>query len=158
MGETPSVDRRPGGAPDLHVDLARPTLGRTPRLTRLHRPHYAEGGARAWAPQGDIMSAAKQIKEIRPRLEWLAVEDHDGRVWRYRRVGPLDIAEPAHVEGHYADGHPTRAVLVRDLDGHARLHGDGMPRSIVVEHVDDPTSPLMSLLGLSPKEEYELVG
>jgi hypothetical protein len=105
------------------------------------------------------MSAAKHVKEFGPKLEWLAVEDHDGRVWRYRRVGPLDLAEPAQVEGHYAAGQPIRAVLVRDLDGHVRLHGAGagMPRSIVVQHVDDPTDPVTSLLGLSPKEEYELV-
>jgi hypothetical protein len=106
------------------------------------------------------MSAAKHVKEIGPKLDWLTVEDHAGRVWRYRRVGPLDLAEPAQVEGHYTDGHPVRAVLVRDADGHVLLHGTGagMPRSIVVEHVDDPTTPVTSLLGLSPKEEYELVG
>ena len=105
------------------------------------------------------MIAAKQVKEIGPRLEWLTIEDHAGRVLRYRRVGALDTAEPAHVEGHYADGRAIRAVLLRDLDGHALLHGDGteIPRSIVVEHVDDPTNPLLRVLGPSPKEEYVLV-
>jgi hypothetical protein len=105
------------------------------------------------------MSAAKHVKEIGPKLDWLTVEDHDGRVWRYRRAGPLDLAEPAHVEGHYTKGKPIRAVLVRDADGHVLLHGEGaaMPRSIVVEHVNDPTDPVTSLLGLSPKEEYELM-
>ena len=105
------------------------------------------------------MSAAKHIKEIGPKLDWLTVEDHAGREWRYRRVGPLDVAEPAQVEGHYVDGHPIRAVLVRDLDGHVMLHGNGagMPRSIVVQHVNDPTGTVDSLLGLWPKEEYELV-
>ena len=104
------------------------------------------------------MSAAKQVKEIGPKLNWLAVEDDDGRVWRYRRVGPLDLAEPAHIEGQYVDGHPIRATLVRDADGHVLLHGDvGMPRSIVVQHVEEPTDPVTSLLGLSAKEEYELV-
>ena len=92
-------------------------------------------------------------------MEWLKIEDNDGRVWRYKRVGPLDLAEPAHVEGHYADGHPIRAVLVRDADGHVLLHGNGsgMPRSIVVRHVEDPTSPMLSILGLAPKEEYVLM-
>jgi hypothetical protein len=105
------------------------------------------------------MSAAKHVKEIGPKLDWLTIEDHAGRVWRYRRVGPLDLAEPAHVEGQYTHGQPIRAVLVRDLDGHVLLHGDagGLPRSIVVQHVDEPTDPVTSLLGLSPKEEYELV-
>ena len=106
------------------------------------------------------MSAAKHVKEIGPNLDWLTVEDHDGREWRYRRVGPLDLAEPAHVEGQYANGRPIRAALVRDADGHVLLHGDGtgMPRSIVVAHVDEPTDLVTSLAGLSPKEEYELVG
>lgn len=105
------------------------------------------------------MSAAKHIQEIGPKLDWLTIEDTAGRVWRYRRVGPLDVAEPAQVEGHYVDGHPIRAVLVRDLDGHAMLHGTGagMPRSIVVQHVNDPTTTVDSLLELWPKEEYELV-
>ena len=105
------------------------------------------------------MSAAKQVKEIGPKLDWLTVEDNAGRVWRYQRIGPLDIAEPAQVEGHYTHGQPIRATLVRDADGHVLLHGDGtgMPRSIVVAHYDDPTGPLLSLLGLSPKEEYVLV-
>jgi hypothetical protein len=105
------------------------------------------------------MSAAKHVKEFGPRMEWLTIEDHAGREWVYRRVGPLDIAEPAQVEGHYVDGQPVRAVLVRDLDGHVLLHGDGpgMPRSIVIARVDDPTSPLLSVLELAPKEEYVLV-
>src|SRR4051794_34941426 len=105
------------------------------------------------------MSAAKQVKEIGPKLAWLTVEDHTGRVWRYQRIGPLDIAEPAHVEGHFVHGESVRAALVRDVDGHVLLHADGsgMPRSIVVAHFDDPSSPLLSLLGLSPKEEYVLV-
>ena len=105
------------------------------------------------------MSTAKHVNEIGPKLDWLTVEDHDGRVWRYRRVGPLDWAETAQVEGHYTQGEPIRAVLVRDADGHVLLHGDatGMPRSIVVQHVDDPTTPVVSLLGLYSKEEYELV-
>ena len=105
------------------------------------------------------MSAARHVKEIGPRMEWLMIEDNAGRVWRYARSGPLDIAEPAQVEGHYTRGQPIRAVLVRDLDGHVLLHGNGtgMPQSIVVEHVDDPTSPLLSVLGLFPKEEYVLV-
>jgi hypothetical protein len=105
------------------------------------------------------MSAAKHVKEIGPRMEWFSIEDNAGRVWRYQRGGVLDLAEPAQVEGHYAQGQPIRAVLVRDADGHVMLHGNGsgMPRSIVVEHVDDPHSPLLGLLGISPKEEYVLV-
>jgi len=105
------------------------------------------------------MSAAKHVKEIGPKMDWFNVEDTSGRVWKYQRVGALDLAEPAQVEGHYAQGHPIRAVLVRDADGHVMLHGDGtgMPKSIVVEHVDDPHGPLLGLLGISPKEEYVLV-
>ena len=105
------------------------------------------------------MSAAKHVKEIGPKLDWFSVEDAAGRVWKYQRAGALDLAEPAQVEGHYAQGHPIRIVLVRDDDGHVMLHGDGagMPKSIVVEHVDDPHSPLLGLLGISPKEEYVLV-
>jgi hypothetical protein len=104
------------------------------------------------------MSAAKHVKEIGPRMAWLTIEDQAGRVWKYQRVGASDIAEPAQVEGHFAKGHPIRADLVRDADGHALLHrdGPGMPRTIIVQHVDDPTSPLLSLLGLSEKEEYML--
>ena len=105
------------------------------------------------------MSRAKQVKAIGPNMEWVVIEDQAGHNWRYQRVGSLDIAEPAHLEGHYSRGEPIRAVLVRDADGHVALHGQGsaMPRSIVVSHVEDPTSPLLSLLGLSPKEEYVLV-
>jgi hypothetical protein len=105
------------------------------------------------------MSAAKQVKEIGPKLEWLAIEDNAGRVWTYRRGKSLDLAEPAQVEGHFAKGGAVRAVLVRDDDGHVMLHGDGsgMPRSICVEHVEDPHSAMLSILGLSPKEEYVLV-
>jgi hypothetical protein len=102
------------------------------------------------------MNTAKQVKAIGPNMEWLVIEDQSGHDWRYQRAGALDIAEPAQLEGHYARGAPIRAVLVRDADGHVTLRSDGaaMPRSIVVSHVDDPTSPLLSLLGLSPKEEY----
>jgi hypothetical protein len=113
----------------------------------------------ARARSGDTMSTAKQVKEIGPMMEWFSIEDNAGRVWRYQRARPVDLAEPAQVEGHYTKGHPIRAVLVRDDDGHAMLHGreTGMPRSIVVDHIDDPHSPLLGLLGISPKEEYVLV-
>lgn len=105
------------------------------------------------------MSAAAHVTNIGPNMEWLDIEDDAGRIWRYRRGGALDLAEPAEVEGHFTRGQPTRAVLVRDADGHVLLQGDGdrLPRTTVVEHVDDPTDPMLSILGLSPKEEYELV-
>jgi hypothetical protein len=111
----------------------------------------------ARARSGDTMSAAKHVREIGPRMEWFSIEDHAGKVWRYQRARPVDLAEPAQVEGHYTKGLPIRAVLVRDDDGHVMVHGNGMPRSIVVDHIDDPHSPLLGLLGISPKEEYVLV-
>jgi hypothetical protein len=106
------------------------------------------------------MAVARLVKEIGPRFDWLTIVDDAGREWRYRRVGPLDTAEVPHLEGHYVDGHPTRAVLLRDADGHPLLRqdGPGLPRSIVLDHVDDPTNPLLSVLDLDPKEEYELAG
>lgn len=124
--------------------------GMRPFRSRASSPTFAKDTS---------MSAAKQVKAIGPNMEWLVIEDHSGREWRYQRHGPLDVAEPAQLEGHYARGEPIRAVLVRDSDGHVALHGNGvaMPQSIVVSHVEDPTSPLLSLLGLSPKEEYVLV-
>jgi hypothetical protein len=105
------------------------------------------------------MSTAKHVKEIGPKMDWVTIEDSDGRVWKYRRARPVDLAEPAQLEGHYAQGRPIRAVLVRDDDGHAMLHGNGtgMPKSIVVDHIDDPHSPLLGLMGISPKEEYVLM-
>ena len=113
----------------------------------------------ARARSGDTMSAAKHVTEIGPMMEWFSIEDNAGKVWRYQRARPLDLAEPAQVEGHYTKGLPIRAVLVRDDDGHVMVHGNGtgMPRSIVVDHIDDPHSPLLGLLGISPKEEYVLV-
>jgi len=149
MDVTPPADRLPGGHPScIGVGNASPD-----RLTLI-------AGLPFGPRKGDTMIAAKQVKEIGPKMEWIAVEDHAGRVWKYKRVGPLDIAEPAQVEGHYVKGEPIRAVLVRDADGHVLLHGDGttgMPRSICVRHVEDPTSPMLSVLGLAPKEEYVLV-
>jgi hypothetical protein len=106
------------------------------------------------------MAGAKTVTQFEQRrLDWLTIEDDDGREWRYRRVGPLDTAEMAQVEGHYAHGHATHVALVRDADGHPFINqaGPGLPRTIVVEHVDDPSDPLLSILALSPKEEYERV-
>jgi len=106
------------------------------------------------------MAVARAIKDIGPQLAWLTIEDDHGREWRYRRVGAADTAEVAHVEGHYLQGHPIRAALVRDADGHPLLRqpGPGMPPSLIIDHVDDPTNPLLSVFGIDPKEEYELVG
>jgi hypothetical protein len=106
------------------------------------------------------MAVARVIKEIGPQLAWLTIEDDQGREWRYRRLGPVDTAEVAQVEGHYLQGHPIRASLIRDADGHALLQqpGPGLPPTLIVDHVDDPTHPLLSVLDVDPKEEYELVG
>jgi hypothetical protein len=159
MRETPPVNRQAVGHSNCMGVQLRPNFGRPPRLT--HTPEANSSGfwAITRAHRGDIMSTAKQVKEIGPRMEWLAVEDSAGHVWRYKRAGALDIAEPAQVEGHFTRGEPIRAVLVRDADGHVLLHGNGtgMPRAIVVQHVDDPTSPLLSILGLTPKEKYVLM-
>ncbi|HVK10028.1 MAG TPA: hypothetical protein VM597_14765 [Gemmataceae bacterium] len=106
------------------------------------------------------MSSARSVDAVEAdRLDWIVVEADDGRRYRYRRVGALDVAEPAHIEGHFVDGHPVRAALVRDADGHPRLRqaAAGLPSSVVVEHLDQPTNPLLSVLGLPAKEEYALV-
>lgn len=107
------------------------------------------------------MAVAKIVDSVEPdRLEWLVIEADDGRQYRYKRVGELDIAEPAQVEGHFVHGHPVRAALVRDADGHAFLRqpGAGLPASLVVEHIDKSSNGVLGSLGLSPKEEYTLVG
>jgi hypothetical protein len=106
------------------------------------------------------MAMAKEIRDIGPRLEWLVIADDAGREWRYRRVGPADTAEVAQVEGHFVHGHPIRGVLVREADGGPLLRqpGPGLPRTLIIDHVDDPTNPILSVLDLDPKEEYELVG
>ena len=45
------------------------------------------------------MSFARAVIEIEPTsLDWLTIEDDD-RVWRYRRIGMADLAEPVQVEG-----------------------------------------------------------
>jgi hypothetical protein len=106
------------------------------------------------------MATARAVEAVEPeRLNWFVVEADDGLRYRYRRVGALDVAEPAHIEGHFVQGHPVRAALVRDADGHPLLRktGAGLPASVVVEHLDQPTSPLLSVLGLPEKEEYALV-
>jgi hypothetical protein len=106
------------------------------------------------------MAVAKEIREIGPRLEWLVIADDTGREWRYQRVGPADTAEVAQVEGHFVQGHPIRGVLIREATGQPLLRqaGPGLPRTLIIDHVDDPTHPLLSVLDLDPKEEYEQVG
>lgn len=106
------------------------------------------------------MAAAKEIMDIGPKLAWLVVKDTDGREWRYRRVRPADTAKVAQVEGHYHKGEPIRASLVRDDNGHPLLQqpGPGLPRVLIIDHVDDPTNPLLAILQIDPKEYYELVG
>lgn len=106
------------------------------------------------------MSAAKAVVEIEPnQMEWLTIEDDTGRVWRYRRVGALDLAEPVEVEGHLVSGRPFRASLVRDNDGHPLLRkdGPGLPRVLALEFIDDPSNFYMTSLGLPGKAEYVLV-
>ena len=106
------------------------------------------------------MATARAIKEIESsKLDWLTVEDDAGKVWRYRRVGALDLAEPAHVEGHLSHGHALRAALVRDANGHPMLHhdGPGLPRVMVVEYVEHPSNLYLTALGLPGKAEYILV-
>ena len=72
------------------------------------------------------MSFARAVIEIEPtRLDWLTIEDSDDRIWQYRRIGMADLAEAADVEGHLKNGHPFRAGLVRDNDGHPMLQQDG---------------------------------
>lgn len=105
------------------------------------------------------MANARAIKEIEStKLDWLTVEDDKGKVWKYRRVGALDLAEPAHVEGHLKHGHPFRAGLIRDDDGHPMLRqdGPGLPRILVVEYIEDPSNPYLTALGLPGKAEYVL--
>jgi hypothetical protein len=106
------------------------------------------------------MAVAKEIRDIGPRLGWLVIADDTGREWRYQRVGPADTAEVAQVEGHFVQGHPIRGVLVREANGQPLLRkaGPGLPRALIIDHVDDPTHPLLSVLDLDPKEAYELVG
>jgi hypothetical protein len=106
------------------------------------------------------MAVARQVVEIEPtRMDWLTIEDTDGREWRYRRIGGADLAEPPHVEGHLKDGHPFRAALVRDVDGHPYLRQDraGLPRVMIVEYIDDPSDPYLTALGLPGKAEYLLI-
>ena len=105
------------------------------------------------------MAAARAIKDIGPQMAWLVIEDDQGREWRYRRVGPADTAAVPHLEGHFVQGLPVRAVLIRNVDGHPLLQqpGPGLPRTLIVDHVDDPTNPLLSVLDIDPKAEYELV-
>lgn len=105
------------------------------------------------------MAVAKEIRDIGPRLGWLVIADDTDREWRYQRVGPADTAEVSQVEGHYLQGHPIRASLVRDADGHPLLQqpGPGLPGTLIIDHVDDPTNPLLSVLGIDPKEAYQLV-
>ena len=105
------------------------------------------------------MSAAREVREIEPNhLDWLTVEDDQGKVWRYRRVGPSDLARPAHVEGHLKQGYPFRANLVRDNDGHPLLSKDGagLPSTMIVEYIDDPNDLYLTALGLPGKAEYTL--
>ena len=105
------------------------------------------------------MSAARQIREIEPRnFDWLTVEDDLGKVWRYRRIGASDLAEAPHIEGHLKKGHPFRANLVRDNDGHPLLSKDGagLPSTMIVEYIDDPNDLYLTALGLPGKVEYVL--
>jgi hypothetical protein len=106
------------------------------------------------------MSVARAVHEIDPdRLEWLTIEDTDGRVWKYRRIGPADLAEVVHVEGHLKRGLPFRANLIRDNDGHPALrqNGPGLPRVMILEYIEDPSDPFLTNLGLPGKAEYQLV-
>lgn len=106
------------------------------------------------------MAAAKAIREIEPkRLDWLTVEDNTGRVWRYRRVAAVDLAEPVDVEGHLKHGLPFRAALVRDNDGHPSLRkeGSGLPQELILEYIEDPGNLYLTALGLPGKAEYVLV-
>jgi hypothetical protein len=106
------------------------------------------------------MSVARAVDEIEPTtLEWLTIEDTDGRVWRYRRIGKADLAEEVQVEGHLKNGHPFRANLVRDNDGHPLLRKDGigLPRYMFLEFIEDPTNQYLTALGLPGKAEYVLV-
>lgn len=105
------------------------------------------------------MAAARAIVEIEPKtLQWLTIEDTTGKVWRYRRVGQADLAEPVDVEGHLKRGHPFRANLVRDNDGHPALRqdGPGLPRELILEYIEDPTNSYLTALGLPGKAEYVL--
>ena len=105
------------------------------------------------------MSAARLVKEIEPtKLNWLTIEDDAGKVWRYRRVGNVDLAEAPHVEGHLAHGRAFRASLVRDNDGHPSLRQDGvgLPSQMIVEYIDDPSNPYLTAPGLPGKAEYAL--
>jgi hypothetical protein len=104
------------------------------------------------------MFTARQVNEMEPSmLEWLTIEDDAGRVWRYRRLGYIDVAEPPHVEGHLKNGRAFRANLVRDNDGHPllRQNAPGLPRTMIVEYIEDPSNPYVTALG--PQAEYLLV-
>jgi hypothetical protein len=106
------------------------------------------------------MAAARAVKEIESnKLDWLTIEDDTGRVWRYRRVNVVDLAEPVDVEGHLKHGQPFRASLVRDNDGHPSLRqdGPGLPHSLVLEFIEDPSNLYLTALGLPGKAEYTLV-
>ena len=105
------------------------------------------------------MSKARGIQEFDPeRMDWMTIEDDAGGVWRYRRVGMADLAEAPQVEGHWSNGRPFRASLVRDNDGHPSLHqeGPGLPRVTIVEYIEDPSKLYLTALGLPGKAEYVL--
>ncbi len=83
------------------------------------------------------MSVAKSVAELEPKeLDWLDVEDEDGKKWRYRR-GSIAADVPAHVQSRYFGRSRTlRAVLVRGPDGRPVLWQEepGLPQKIVVEY------------------------
>lgn len=106
------------------------------------------------------MATAKSVKDFEPiNLEWLLIEDDAGHVRRYQRAGESDLAEAPQVEGHLKQGHPLRATLVRDHNGHALLRQDGpdLPRTLIVQYIEDPNDLYRTALGLPGKGEYVLV-
>jgi hypothetical protein len=91
------------------------------------------------------MSVAKSVGNVEPsQLDWLEVQDEDGKVYRYEKRGNAPNGLAKHVEGQWNGGPQIRAALVRDAGGEAILRQDdpGLPKSIGVEYVSpQPTTP-----------------
>jgi hypothetical protein len=87
------------------------------------------------------MATAKTVGEVeREKLEWLMIEDTDGKKYRYeKREGREALAHDTqpHVLGDYVGGERITAKLARDPEGVALLkqEEEGLPEWIVVEYV-----------------------
>jgi hypothetical protein len=101
------------------------------------------------------MSVAKQVLNVETtNLDWLEIEDEEGKVYRYLKGKTVPDGSPVHVTWDL-NGIAMRAKVARGTDGKVLLRQDdpGLPQQINVYY----TTPLQFTPGTATRSGWQSI-